>query len=126
MNMTSLSSDKKYNIGDPVEYGSVYGYQKFKFPVIEETSGATVGYVKEEVILGEDGEPAGRTYYTRDICKQHGQKRFYTSPEALVLACGGKLASPKMKVRAGVKSTEKKASRATAAKKPVAKKRRAA
>jgi len=123
--MATLNENCKYRVGDVIEYGSIYGYQKNKFPVIDDASGSTVGHVKEELILGEDGEPVGRTYYTRDIYKKSGQKRFYSSPEALILACGGKLANPKMKVRSGVKAV-KKTTRLAAAKKPAAKKRRAA
>ena len=31
----------------------------------------------------------GVAYYTRDLPKPYGAKRFYSSPQALVIACGG-------------------------------------
>jgi len=80
----------KFSVGQPVQYGSIYAYQKFKFPVLDE-SGARVGWAKQERIVDENGEESGVCYYTRDLPKPYGAKRFYSSPQALIIACGGQI-----------------------------------
>ena len=80
----------KFKVGEPQQYGSIYGYQKFKFPVFKtEDPISAAGYVKEELILNGKGETVGKTYYTRSFSRPNGAKRFYDSPELLVEAFGG-------------------------------------
>ena len=72
----------KFKVGEPQQYGSIYGYQKFKFPVFKtEDPVSAAGYVKEELILNGKGETVGKTYYTRSFSRPNGAKRFYDSPE---------------------------------------------
>lgn len=83
-----MSLSGKYSIGEPVQYGSIYHYQKWRFPVKDE-AGQVVGWCKQEKVVDENGEESGVAYYTRDLPKPYGAKRFYSSPQALVIACGG-------------------------------------
>ena len=88
----------KYSVGEPVGYTSVYGYQKRKFPVFgEDQSAGAIGYIKEEIILGDDGKEVAKTYYTRSSWRNHGQLRFFESPEALIIGYGGKIDRTKKK-----------------------------
>jgi len=80
----------KYSVGQPVQYGSIYSYQKFKFPVRDE-GGNIIGWAKQERVVDDNGEESGVCYYTRDLPKPHGAKRFYSSPQALIIACGGQI-----------------------------------
>jgi hypothetical protein len=83
-----MSLSGKYSIGEPLQYGSIYHSQKWRFPVKDE-GGQVVGWCKQEKVVDENGEESGVTYYTRDLPKPYGAKRFYSSPQALVIACGG-------------------------------------
>ena len=80
----------KYKVGAPKQYSSTYGYQKFKYPVIGE-DGHERGHIKQEQIIDEAGQSVTTVYYTRDFQRPHGAKRFYSSPEALIIAFGGKI-----------------------------------
>ena len=80
----------KFKIGEPETYGSIYGYQKRRFPVIDE-NGSTVGHAKEEIVLDGKGDEVSKSFYTRNLPRPHGAKRFYASPEAMVEAFGGKI-----------------------------------
>ena len=87
----------KYTITKPgAEYTSMYGYQKNRLAVVGE-SGDTVGYIKEEIVLDEAGDEASRIYYTRNGWRPSGAKRFFASPEALVIAYGGQIDRTKKK-----------------------------
>jgi hypothetical protein len=77
-----MSLSGKYSIGEPVQYGSIYHYQKWRFPVKDE-AGQVVGWCKQEKVVDENGEESGVTYYTRDLPKPYGAKRFYSSPQAI-------------------------------------------
>ena len=44
-----------------------------------------IGFIKEEIVRGKDGAEVSCTYYERNGWRDHGQARFYDSPEALVL-----------------------------------------
>ena len=46
---------------------------------------ALIGFIKEEIVRGKDGAEVSRTYYERNGWRDHGQARFYDSPEALML-----------------------------------------
>ena len=78
----------KFKIGEPNEYESVYGYQKQRFPVLNE-QGGEVGAIKEELVMDGAGNVVAKMYYTRNLTRPHGAKRFYDSPQALILAFGG-------------------------------------
>ena len=93
----------------PVHYTSMYGYPKDRIPVYrasdtEQTS--PIGFIKEEIVRGKDGAEVSRTYYERNGWRDHGQPRFFDSPEALILAFGGTIArkvglkKPRAKVEA--------------------------
>ena len=96
----SLSPDQYYVIGEPINYHSIYGYPKRRFPVhrADESGNKqdsySVGEIKEEPMLDENGHLWGRCFYTKSL-RPSGKYRFYPSPEALIVACGGKvLAKP--------------------------------
>ena len=96
----SLSPDQYYVIGEPVNYSSIYGYPKRRFPVHRadelgnKQDSYSVGEIKEEPMLDENGQLWGRCFYTKSL-RPSGKYRFYPSPEALIVACGGKaLAKP--------------------------------
>ena len=104
---------------EPVHYTSMYGYPKDRIPVFlqsdtEQTS--PIGYIKEEIVRDKAGEETGRVYYTRASWRDHGQPRFFDSPEALIVAFGGAIArkvglkKPRGKVAA--KSTTRAAKKA--------------
>jgi hypothetical protein len=80
----------KYSVGEPQEYGSIYGYQKLRFPIYNE-NGTEVGHVKEELILDGEGKLVGKTYYTRSLSRPQGKHRFFDSPQSLVVAFGGEI-----------------------------------
>jgi hypothetical protein len=94
----------KFKIGEPNEYESVYGYQKQRFPVLNE-QGSEVGAIKEELVMDGAGNVVAKMYYTRNLTRPHGAKRFYDSPQALILAFGGTIdrtvALPLVKVKRG-------------------------
>ena len=92
-------------IGEPVKYQSMYHYSKFRFPVISSETGSAVGWVKQEKVVDENGDESGTTYYTRDFDKPHGMKRFYNSPQALVIALGGQIDRTKPNPLAAVLNT---------------------
>ena len=56
---------------------------------MKDEAGQVVGWCKQEKVVDENGEESGVAYYTRDLSKPYGAKRFYSSPQALVIACGG-------------------------------------
>jgi len=93
----SLSPDQYYVIGEPVNYSSIYGYPKRRFPVHRadelgnKQDSYSVGEIKEEPMLDENGQLWGRCVYTKNLGRGHGKYRFYPSPEALIVACGGKV-----------------------------------
>ena len=92
----SLSPDQYYVIGEPVNYSSIYGYPKRRFPVHRadelgnKQDSSSVGEIKEEPMLDENGQLWGRCFYTKTLGRPTGKYRFYPSPEALIVACGGK------------------------------------
>jgi hypothetical protein len=92
-------------IGEPVQYQSMYHYQKWRFPVISSETGSTVGWVKQERVVDENGDESSSTYYTRDFDKPYGMKRFYSSPQALVIALGGQIDRTKPNPLAAVLNT---------------------
>jgi hypothetical protein len=94
----SLVSDSYYALGEPEEYRSIYGYQKRRFQVYPtdaegNRNGGSVGKIKEEPLLDENGKLWGRCFYSRDLSRPCGKYRFYPSPEALIAAFGGKVLS---------------------------------
>jgi hypothetical protein len=91
-----LNSERTYKIGAPVDYGSIYGYKKKKYPVIGTESEQTIGFVKEEAVVGQNGKGVGLVYYTRDLYRKCGQLRFYESPQAVIVAFGGQIAKGKV------------------------------
>ena len=95
----------QFYIGEPVQYQSMYHYSKFRFPVISSETGSAVGWVKQEKVVDENGDESGTTYYTRDFDKPHGMKRFYSSPQALVVALGGQIDRTKPNPLAAVLNT---------------------
>jgi hypothetical protein len=82
---------KKVRLGEKAQYASIYGYQKFRYPVIDVETGQELGLIKEEVTPGIPGQPDIAVYYEKNRWRLHGKLRFYQSPEALVLALGGKI-----------------------------------
>jgi hypothetical protein len=100
----------KYTIGEPIEYISIYGYPKRRFPILTENSSEVVGHVKEELVLDGEKNEIGKVFYTRNLTRPYGQKRFYESVEALILAFGGEIARKKtvLKAVAGGKKTPRK------------------
>ena len=82
---------KQVRFGEKQKYASIYGYEKFRYPVIEVSSGQTLGLIKEEVTPGIPGQPDITVYYEKNRWRDHGKLRFYQSPEALVLALGGQI-----------------------------------
>jgi len=91
--MGSIVKDRLYKIGDTTPYQSIYGYRKNRVAIIDVETGQSVGDVKEERTPGIPGQPEITVYYTRGINKPHGTLRFYQSPEALVIALGGQIAT---------------------------------
>jgi len=95
----SLSSDQYYVIGEPINYHSIYGYPKRRFPVYpadadgNKTGTYSVGEIKEEPMLDENDQLWGRCFYTKNLGRPTGKYRFYPSPEALIVACGGQVVS---------------------------------
>ena len=121
-----LEKGVKYVIGKPEQYTSIYGYKKNKLPVRKVDGGESVGIIKEEEVLTAEGKRTGVMYYERNGWKNYGQKRFYESPEALILACGGQIAPArdiaKQKAIAEGKVTELKPEAKKVAKKPARRK----
>ena len=91
--MTKLDSNTQYRLGEPDQYGSVYGYMKQRYPVLDQND-VMVGYIKKEAVLDVEGNVSSWAYYTRDFERPKGALRFYTSPEALLKAFGFFEASP--------------------------------
>jgi hypothetical protein len=93
--MAYLDKTKTYYVGEPITYGSIYGYQKRRFPIYQTgqlaSTSSPVGSVKEEKIIGVNGDTVGVMFYERNGWKKHGQQRFYHSIHALLEAVGGKL-----------------------------------
>jgi hypothetical protein len=92
-----IPSDEPLMIGrkKPVHYTSIYGYPKDRIPVFKQSDAkqaSPIGFIKEEIVRDGDGGEVSRTYYERNGWREHGQPRFFASPEALVLRFGGKLA----------------------------------
>src|SRR5271165_6431605 len=128
-----IGTDKPLVIlkGEPIEYTSMYGYWKQRFPVaIVDGDGepTKIGWIKEEKIIGAGGKVVGLMYYERNGWRGHGQQRFYDSPEALVTAFGGTLArktglkKPRLAKTATTKARPKKRAKVSV----TAKKRRKA
>ncbi len=87
-----MARGKAYTVGEPVQYDSIYGYNKLRFPVylVDTTNGhrgSCVGWIKQEPMPDENGKLVGFTYYTKEGWRKEGQLRFYPSPEALLSAC---------------------------------------
>ena len=82
---------KNVLLGEKQKYASIYGYPKFRYPVIEVSTGQALGLIKEEVTPGIPGQPDITVYYEKNRWRDHGKLRFYQSPEALVLALGGQI-----------------------------------
>ena len=82
---------KQVRLGEKQKYASIYGYEKFRYPVIEVSTGQTLGLIKEEVTPGIPGQPDITVYYEKNRWRDHGKLRFYQSPEALILALGGQI-----------------------------------
>jgi hypothetical protein len=118
-----LDSTKKYRVGSAIAYTSMYGYPKNRFPVYEigesGGEGQNVGEIKEERVIGADGQVATMCYYEKNRWRSHGKDRFYASCEALILAVGGTMyvATPVVITKASVDET----SAGTTVKKPRAK-----
>ena len=49
--------DKQVRLGEKQKYASIYGYPKFRYPVIDVRTGQTLGLIKEEVTPGIPGQP---------------------------------------------------------------------
>ncbi len=62
---------------------------------------------------GKDGAEASRMYYKRNGWRDHGQARFFGSPEALIVAVGGTLAR-----KVGLKKLRAQAGQGGAGRKP--------
>lgn len=82
-----------YHVGQPVEYESIYGHPKRRFPVFSVdphtgVQGDCIGWIKQEPLADEMGNLAGFAYYTKEGWRNNGQFRFYASPEALLAAYG--------------------------------------
>ena len=92
-------------IGEPVKYQSMYHYSKFRFPVMISPDGGIAGWIKQEKVVDENGDESSCTYYTRDLDKPYGMKRFYSSPQALVIALGGQIDRTKPNPLAAVLNT---------------------
>jgi hypothetical protein len=94
-----LNSSSYYVIGPPINYTSIYGYPKRRFEVYQadekgdKIAAYPVGEIKEEPMLDENGDLSGRCFYTKNLGREHGKYRFYPSPEALIVACGGRALS---------------------------------
>jgi hypothetical protein len=82
---------KQVRLGEKQRYQSIYGYAKFRYPVIEIATGSVFGSIKEEVTQGIPGQPDITVYYEKNRWRDHGKLRFYQSPEALILALGGQI-----------------------------------
>ena len=82
---------KQVRLGEKQKYASIYGYPKYRYPVIEVSTGQTLGLIKEEVTPGLPGQPDMTVYYEKNRWRPHGKLRFYQSPEALILALGGQI-----------------------------------
>lgn len=94
-----LNSSSYYVIGPPINYTSIYGYPKRRFEVYQadeqgnKIAAYPIGEIKEEPMLDENGDLWGRCFYTKNLGREHGKYRFYPSPEALIVACGGRALS---------------------------------
>ena len=86
-----LDKDLEYRRGEPIDYTSCYGYPKVRYQIVRVSDGVVVGHAKEERVPDVDGVVATKVYYTRDIGRNYGMLRFYTSPEALIIGFGGKV-----------------------------------
>jgi len=107
---------KQVRLGEKQKYASIYGYPKFRYPVIEVSTGQALGLIKEEVTPGIPGQPDITVYYEKNRWRDHGKLRFYQSPEALVLALGGQIDTsrlsspePEPEVKAVIKRNATKA-----------------
>ena len=121
---------KQVRLGEKQKYASIYGYPKFRYPVIEVRTGQTLGLIKEEVTPGIPGQPDITVYYEKNRWRDHGKLRFYQSPEALVLALGGqidtsRLLPPEPEVKAVIRRTSVTIKRKTA-KAPTARRKKPA
>ena len=83
--------DKACKLGAKTEYRSIYGYQKYRVKVLDANTGDTLGEIKEEVTPGVPGQADITVYYEKNRWRDQGKLRFYQSPEALIIACGGKI-----------------------------------
>lgn len=114
--------EPRWVVGEAVDYGSIYGYPKRKIMVYRINPGQVAGqaekeYVKEELIVNENGEIAGVCYYRGSFNRPSGKLRFYSSPEAFLIACGNQLmdtGEPNPTKKRGVKRKAKKARKAKA------------
>jgi hypothetical protein len=97
---------------EPKEYVSMYGYSKRGFYVYlasDTEFDNAIGFIKEERVIGVDGKTVGLAYYTRTGgWRNNGQERFFASPEALIIAFGGKL-QPALVAKPRKKAVAKKA-----------------
>ena len=124
--MGSLQNDKFYAVGEPEQYGSIYGYSKYRYPVYEvdekgeRINETVIGLIKEEIMKDEDGEPVAKAYYTRNLNRPHGLLRFYPTPRALIVAFGGKV-PPRFVKKRPAKTSPAKPQRKSAVKKRVKK-----
>lgn len=104
------------------QYRSIYGYQKFRFPVKDAVTGQTIGWIKQEVVPGLDGEPDTECYYEKNGWRQQGFPRFYQSPEALLEYVGCTIDWQKNDAENGVSTRGKKVKSKAKPAKPRAKK----
>ena len=111
MNTNTLTG--KFKIGEPITYGSIYGYQKRRFPVIND-GGQVIGHAKEEIVLDGKGDEVSKSFYTRNLPRPHGAKRFYASPEDMVVAFGGKIDRTAPKSALSIKRAANKAAKLAA------------
>lgn len=88
-----VNPPKTAALGPMEEYASVYGYPKRKAVVFETDAdgvktGAILGVVKEELVLGSGNQFVGKVYYSRGLKQTNDTLEFSNDPETLLRNMG--------------------------------------
>lgn len=84
----------KHILGDWIAYRSMYGYPKRRRRILAvapgspTSDGTNIGVLKEEKLIGDDGQPIGNIYYERGGLRKRGQPRFFGSLKAACVTFG--------------------------------------
>lgn len=83
----------RLNSDAPEAYTSMYGYRKYRIWVDQVTETGSlmqskIGWIKQEPLIGPNGDVVGSIYYERNGWRKSGHPRFFSTPEALMEAAG--------------------------------------